>query len=381
MERYDVPAGFGDASTVDAATRAEMVALAHDDPDRFWLKQASRLDWTTAPTVAGDWSFDAADFRVRWFADGALNVAVNCIDRHLGERADQLAIVWEPDEPDEEARRYTYAELHAEVCRFANVLTALGVAKGDRVAIYLPMIPEAAFAMLACARLGAIHSVVFGGFSADALAGRIEDCGARLLVTADEGRRGDMDGNAIRLFLRGERAEETLQRVFRRRIGGAAMQWREAGHRGDRQMRASSFANRTQQPGRDLDRPEVVHVEDLAVNLGRHVGEEADLRNAGIVDHEIDRGTRSDDRRAGFDDLIMLCQVARPDADSIAEVLRFIEFRARKIEDRDVPSFAEQTLRQGAPESACTTGDDSRLQSPTALRQRSKTSALVRSGT
>ncbi len=190
MEGYDVPAGFGDASTVDAATRAEMVALAHDDPDRFWLKQASRLDWTTAPTVAGDWSFDAADFRVRWFADGALNVAVNCIDRHLGERADQLAIVWEPDEPDEEARRYTYAELHAEVCRFANVLTALGVAKGDRVAIYLPMIPEAAFAMLACARLGAIHSVVFGGFSADALAGRIEDCGARLLVTADEGRRG-----------------------------------------------------------------------------------------------------------------------------------------------------------------------------------------------
>lgn len=190
MEGYDVPAGFGDASTVDAATRAEMVALAHDDPDRFWLKQASRLDWTTAPTVAGDWSFDAADFRVRWFADGALNVAVNCIDRHLGERADQLAIVWEPDEPDEEARRYTYAELHAEVCRFVNVLTALGVAKGDRVAIYLPMIPEAAFAMLACARLGAIHSVVFGGFSADALAGRIEDCGARLLVTADEGRRG-----------------------------------------------------------------------------------------------------------------------------------------------------------------------------------------------
>lgn len=190
MECYDVPAGFGDACTVDAATRADMVALAHDDPDRFWLKQASRLDWTTAPTVAGDWSFDAADFRVRWFADGALNVAANCIDRHLGERAEQLAIVWEPDEPDEEARRYTYAELHAEVCRFANVLTALGVAKGDRVAIYLPMIPEAAFAMLACARLGAIHSVVFGGFSADALAGRIEDCGARLLVTADEGRRG-----------------------------------------------------------------------------------------------------------------------------------------------------------------------------------------------
>jgi hypothetical protein len=190
-----------------------------------------------------------------------------------------------------------------------------------------------------------------------------------------------MDGNAMRLFLRGERAEKALQRVFRRRIGGAAMQWREAGYRGDRQMRASSFANRAQQPGRDLDRPEIVHVEDLAVNFGRHVGEEADLCDAGIVDHKIDRGARGDDRRAGLADLIMLCQVARPDADSIAEILRFTEFRTRKVEDRDMPSFAEQTLRQGAPEPARAAGDDSRLQSPTALRQRSKTSALVRSGT
>ena len=188
--RYEVPAGFGDGATIDAATRNAMYARSLADPDGFWLEQATRLDWTTAPTQAGDWSFDETDFHVRWFADGALNVSANCLDRHLASRGDQVAIVWEPDDPAEEPRRFTYAQVHAEVCRFANVLKGLGVAKGDRVTLYLPMIPEAAFAMLACARLGAIHSVVFGGFSADALAGRIEDCGSRILVTADEGRRG-----------------------------------------------------------------------------------------------------------------------------------------------------------------------------------------------
>jgi acetyl-CoA synthetase len=161
-----------------------------DEPDAFWLEQARRLDWIDAPTQAGNWSFDEADFRVRWFADGALNVAANCIDRHLATRADQAAIIWEPDDPAEQPRRISYAELHAEVCRFANVLIAQGVARGDRVTIYMPMIPEAAFAMLACARIGAVHSVVFGGFSADALAGRMADCGSRIVITADEGRRG-----------------------------------------------------------------------------------------------------------------------------------------------------------------------------------------------
>ncbi|HSI17537.1 MAG TPA: acetate--CoA ligase, partial [Sphingomonas sp.] len=127
---------------------------------------------------------------IKWFADGRLNVAANCLDRHLAKRGDQVALIWEPDEPSEEPRRFTYRQLHAEVCRFANVLKDQGVVKGDRVTIYMPMIPEAAFAILACARIGAIHSVVFGGFSAEALAGRIEDCQSRIVVTADEGRRG-----------------------------------------------------------------------------------------------------------------------------------------------------------------------------------------------
>jgi len=176
--------------TLTDQSRADSYARSLADPDAFWLDQAQRLDWITAPTKAGDWSFDEKDFHVRWFDDGVLNVSANCIDRHLETRADQVAIVWEPDDPAEEPRRYTYAELHREVCRFANVLKRRGVAKGDRVTIYMPMIPEAAFALLACARIGAVHSVVFGGFSADALANRMEDCGSSVVVTADEGRRG-----------------------------------------------------------------------------------------------------------------------------------------------------------------------------------------------
>ena len=175
---------------INAETRATMQARSLDDPDGFWLEQARRLDWIAPPTKAGDWSFDETDFHVRWFEDGVLNISANCLDRHLEARGDQVAIIWEPDEPGEEPRRLTYAELRAEVCRFANVLKALGAAKGDRITIYMPMIPEAAIALLACARIGAVHSVVFGGFSADALAGRIEDCDSRIVVTADEGRRG-----------------------------------------------------------------------------------------------------------------------------------------------------------------------------------------------
>ncbi len=178
------------ARPIDVATREAMQTRSLDDPDGFWLEQAARLDWIKSPTKAGDWSFDEKDFHVRWFEDGVLNVAANCLDRHLATRADQTAIIWEPDVPTEEARRFTYAEVHAEVCRFANVLKAQGAKKGDRITIYMPMIPEAAFAVLACARIGAIHSVVFGGFSADALAGRMDDCGSTLVVTADEGRRG-----------------------------------------------------------------------------------------------------------------------------------------------------------------------------------------------
>ena len=159
------------------------------DPQGFWREQLGRLDWVRTPTRIDESSFNEADFAVRWFADGVLNVSANCLDRHLATRADQPAILWEPDDPAEPARSLSYRELHVQVCRFANVLKASGAKRGDRVTLYMPMIPEAAVAMLACARIGAVHSVVFGGFSPEALAGRIQDCDSNIVVTADEGRR------------------------------------------------------------------------------------------------------------------------------------------------------------------------------------------------
>ncbi len=187
---YPVAHEWQAKARIDAGKYEQLYGRSLADPGSFWLDQAKRLDWIKRPEIAGDWSFEEDDFHISWFADGRLNVAANCIDRHLKARGDQTAIIWEPDEPSEEPRRFTYRELHAEVCRFANVLKAQGVEKGDRVTIYMPMIPEAAFALLACARIGAIHSVVFGGFSPEALAGRITDCDSQVVVTADEGRRG-----------------------------------------------------------------------------------------------------------------------------------------------------------------------------------------------
>ncbi|WP_428152599.1 acetate--CoA ligase [Brevundimonas sp.] len=173
---------------MDAAGYEAARIAARETPDAYWAEQAKRLDWITAPSVIKDVSFARDDFRIRWFADGVLNVAYNCIDRHLAERADQTAILFEGDDPSVSGA-ITYAELHRQVCRMANVLKDLGVVKGDRVTIYLPMIPAAAVAMLACARIGAVHSVVFGGFSPDSIAGRIEDCGSKIVITADEGLR------------------------------------------------------------------------------------------------------------------------------------------------------------------------------------------------
>jgi len=158
------------------------------DPARFWGKVAQRLDWIKAPSKIKDVSFGTKDVHIKWFEDGMLNVSVNCLDRHLEKRGDKVAILFEGDDPAV-SRRITYRELHTEVCKFANTLKHLGIAKGDRVVIYLPMIPEAAVAMLACARIGAIHSVVFGGFSPDSVAGRIADSQAKLVITADEGLR------------------------------------------------------------------------------------------------------------------------------------------------------------------------------------------------
>ncbi|MEJ0058770.1 MAG: acetate--CoA ligase [Terricaulis sp.] len=184
-----VPEAWATRAFVDAVGYRSMHAAALEDPEAFWGHHGHRLDWSTPYTTVKDVSFNHHDFRIRWFADGALNVAHNCIDRHLETRGDQVAIIWEGDDP-QNSLKITYRQLHAEVCRFANVLKANGVRKGDVVTIYMPMIPEAAYAMLACARIGAAHSVVFGGFSPDSLANRIEDCDSKIVITADEGVRG-----------------------------------------------------------------------------------------------------------------------------------------------------------------------------------------------
>jgi acetyl-CoA synthetase len=180
---------FG-ASSSDEAGYGAMYKASLSDPESFWANQAKRIEWIKPFTRVKNTSFAYPDVSIKWFEDGTLNVCANCVDRHLNERGDQVAIIWEPDDPNAKARHITYRELYHEVNVFANVLRAMGVKRGDRVTIYLPMIPEAAFAMLACARIGAIHSVVFGGFSPDALASRITDCKSKLVITADESVRG-----------------------------------------------------------------------------------------------------------------------------------------------------------------------------------------------
>jgi len=177
------------AASLDAAGLAAERERAVSDPDGFWREVGERLDWIKPFTKVKDVSFKREDFRIRWFEDGVLNVSANCLDRHLETRGDQTAILWEGDDPSQ-SRAFTYREAHEAVCRMANVFKSHGVRKGDRITIYLPMIPEAAWAMLASARIGAVHSVVFGGFSPDSLAGRIEDCGSTFVITADEGLRG-----------------------------------------------------------------------------------------------------------------------------------------------------------------------------------------------
>jgi acetyl-CoA synthetase len=186
---FPVPAEWAARARMDAAGYEAAVARVEADPESFWRDVAARLDWIKPPTQIKDVSFDREDFRIRWFADGVLNVSANCLDRHLPHRAGDVALIWEGDDPAD-SRKVTYGEAHDQVCRMANVLKDLGVRKGDRVTIYLPMIVEAAYAMLACARIGAVHSVIFGGFSPDSIAGRIQDCGSRFVITADEGLRG-----------------------------------------------------------------------------------------------------------------------------------------------------------------------------------------------
>lgn len=186
---YDIPAEWARRAFINDTQYQAAYAKSLADPDAFWAEHGQRIHWFDPYTIVKNTSFDPGEVSIKWYEDGVTNVAYNCIDRHLEKRADQVAIIWEGDDPSE-SRKITYRELHDEVCRFANVLRNRNVEKGDRVTIYMPMIPETAFAMLACARLGAVHSVVFGGFSPDSLAGRIDDCGSKIIITADEGVRG-----------------------------------------------------------------------------------------------------------------------------------------------------------------------------------------------
>lgn len=185
---YPVPSAFAAKANLTPADYKSLYERSITDREGFFAEQAGRVEWMTAPTHVGSWSFKSP-VKIEWYRDGVLNVTESCLDRHLKTRGDKVAIIFEGDEPGE-SRTFTYTELHRDVCRFANVLKTRGAAKGDRITIYMPMIPEAAVAMLACARIGAVHSVVFGGFSPDALAGRIVDCDSRFVITADEGVRG-----------------------------------------------------------------------------------------------------------------------------------------------------------------------------------------------
>ena len=208
-EVFPVPSAAAREAHIDAARYEELYRRSLEDPDGFWAEQAQILDWITPFTEVRDVSFARDDVRIRWFADGVLNACANCLDRHLPHHADRTAVLWEGDGPADQ-KTLTYAELHREVCRFANVLKTLGVRKGDRVTIYLPMIPEIAVAALACARIGAVHSVVFGGFSPESIANRIRDCDSRLVITADEGLRG---GRTIPLKANVDRALEDCPAV------------------------------------------------------------------------------------------------------------------------------------------------------------------------
>ena len=216
---YPVPDAFAASAWIDEETYFREYERSITDPDGFWAEHAKRLDWIKPFTKVKDSSF-TGNVHIRWFEDGTLNASANCLDRHLAARGDQTAIIWEGDDPTV-AKHITYRELHGQVCRLANALLDLGIKKGDRVTIYLPMIPEVTVAMLACARIGAVHSVVFGGFSPDSLGGRIRDCDSNLLITADEGLRG---GRTVPLKANADKALENCPSIDKvvvvRRTGG-----------------------------------------------------------------------------------------------------------------------------------------------------------------
>lgn len=225
---YPVPEATKERTLITAAQYDEMYARSVDDNEGFWADQAKRIDWIKPFTKVKDVSFAKDDLHIRWYEDGTLNACYNCVDRHLETKGDDVALIWEGDDPNRDLK-ITYSELHERVCKFANTLKALGAKKGDRITIYMPMIPDAAVSMLACARIGAIHSVVFGGFSPDALAGRIHDCESNIVITADEGLRG---GKGIPLKANVDAAAErdevtTLEKVLVIRNTGKDIDWVE----------------------------------------------------------------------------------------------------------------------------------------------------------
>ena len=240
---HKVPPAFAAAARVRRDDYERLYRESLADPQAFWGRQAARIDWMRAPTRVKDTSFALEDFHIRWYDDGQLNVSVNCLDRHLEKRGDKTAIIFEGDDP-KNSQKLTYRELHARVCRAANALKSLGVRKGERVTIYMPMIPDAAVAMLACSRIGAIHSVVFGGFSPDSLAGRIADCGSTLVITADEGVRGGkripLKANVDQALSRPE--TNTVRHVLVLRHVGARLDRQPRDHDWDELLAAQSEA-------------------------------------------------------------------------------------------------------------------------------------------
>jgi acetyl-CoA synthetase len=225
---YPVPESAKSRTLITEDQYNDMYARSITDNEAFWAEQAERIDWIKPFSVIKDVSFAKDDLHIRWYEDGTLNVCYNCVDRHLASKGDDVAIIWEGDDPDRDLK-ITYSDLHTRVCKFANALKALGAKKGDRITIYMPMIPEAAVSMLACARIGAIHSVVFGGFSPDALAGRIHDCESNIVITADEGVRG---GKGVPLKANVDAAAEreevtTLEKVLVVRNTGTDISWVE----------------------------------------------------------------------------------------------------------------------------------------------------------
>ena len=225
---HEVKAEFAARAHVDQAGYEEMYRRSIEDNEGFWAEQASRIDWIKPFSKVRDVSFAKDDLHIRWYYDGTLNACYNCVDRHLESKGDDVAIIWEGNDPARDLK-ITYRELHERVCKFANALKKIGAKKGDRITIYMPMIPETAIAMLACARIGAVHSVVFGGFSPDALAGRIHDCESNIVITADQGLRG---AKTVPLKANVDAAAEhadvtTLEKVLVVKNTGADIAWLE----------------------------------------------------------------------------------------------------------------------------------------------------------